>query len=72
MGGGSSAEILASRIVRPSFSLTSATIFCAESFDPRSDQCLRVMNACAVFMPCPRKLKPVRKVILSMPSRFKR
>ena len=47
----------------------SATIAAAESFGPRSDQSFSVMKACAVFMPWPEKLKPVRKVTWSTPGR---
>ncbi len=50
----------------------SATIAAAESFGPRSDQSFSVMKACAVFMPWPRKLKPVRNVTFSTPARCAR
>ena len=69
IGGGCSAEILASRIGASDL-LTSSTMAAAESFGPRSDQSLRLTNACAVFWPWPRKLKQVRNVPLSTPERF--
>ena len=69
IGGGCSAEILASRIDDNS-RLMSSTRAAAESPGGRSDQSFKVMKACAVFMPWPRKLKPVRNTTLSMPERF--
>ncbi|MGY4342706.1 histidinol dehydrogenase [Bradyrhizobium sp. LM2.9] len=72
IGGGCSAAIFASRIDDDRSRLMSVTIAAAESFGPRSDQSFRVMKACAVFMPWPEKLKPVRKVTLSTPGRSAR
>src|SRR5262245_36320593 len=65
MGGGCSAEILAS-LTLAKLLLMSATTASAESPGPRSDQSFSVMKACAVFCPWPRKLKPVRNVTVSM------
>lgn len=71
IGGGCSAEIFASRIEDRS-RLMSETIAAARSFGPRSDQSFSVMKACAVFMPWPEKLKPVRKVTSFTPGRCAR
>ena len=70
IGGGCSAEIFASRIDDDRSRLMSATIAAAKSVGPRSDQSFSVMKACAVFMPWPEKLKPVRKVTFSTPGRL--
>ena len=71
IGGGCSAEIRASRIDDRS-RLMSLTMDAAESFGPRADQSFSVMKACAVLMPWPRKLKPVRNVTFSTPARLAR
>src|SRR4029077_8159546 len=72
IGGGCSAEIFASRIDDDRSRLMSWTIAAADSLGPRSDQSFSVIKACAVFIPWPEKLKPVRKVTLSTPGRCAR